>query len=585
MKTCFNFSPSPTFHPLLLLVTALTILFTSFLGYAEESAISPGAKKSLSPNLSLENFLKFTQKGEFVEASRFVLLPSNLKETDRDEKILEIATAINVLASHSPIALSDKDSGNLQDDLPPNRELLVKVSTEEDGAINIFLERVAGDTDSEMGSWWVLPYAETRKLLQIKSEAVVTFKIEALFPKWLNQSLFGLTSVASFFSFLLLLIFTQSLAYCSRLALTFAFSVISRRVSAYFTPISYPLQLFISIHLLGAGLKFLEISFTSRQVFDRVIFVLATIFFFWTVLSTTSLIVSLIKKKLASEGLTANAPFLPLIQRAFNSVIGVSILLFLVDGLGFNITALLAGLGVGGIAIALASQKTIENLFGGLVLFLDQPVAVGQFGKFGALLGTIEDIGIRSTKIRTIQRTRVSIPNAELIQLSIENFTVRDQILINKFITLRGDTSPEQLHYLIASIRKLLISHSMVLADPARVRLVDFTTTGIVIEIFCYIETSDWALFMGIQEDLLLKILSLITEAGTALSLKNVYYTPEQSTQLNVSKRSEIQKTIEKWKEEEVLPLPDLPNEEILRLRGTVTYPPQGSWLKKVRGS
>jgi MscS family membrane protein len=118
-----------------------------------------------------------------------------------------------------------------------------------------------------------------------------------------------------------------------------------------------------------------------------------------------------------------------------------------------NVTALIAGLGVGGIAVALAAQKTLENLFGGITLYADRPVRVGDFCRFGDRVGTVEEIGLRSTRIRTLDRTLVSVPNAEFSNLHLENYTARDRIWYHPTIGLRYETTPDQLRFVLVEVR------------------------------------------------------------------------------------------------------------------------------------
>ncbi len=134
------------------------------------------------------------------------------------------------------------------------------------------------------------------------------------------------------------------------------------------------------------------------------------------------------------------------------------------------IVLLFAGLGVGGIAIALAAQKTIENLFGGITLYGDSPVRVGDFCRFGDKVGTVEEIGIRSTRVRTLDRTVVTIPNADFSNLQLENFAKRDRMRLFAMIGVRYETTPDQLRYILVEVRKLLYAHERVTADPARIR-------------------------------------------------------------------------------------------------------------------
>ena len=173
-------------------------------------------------------------------------------------------------------------------------------------------------------------------------------------------------------------------------------------------------------------------------------------------------------------------------RRTVKGVLLVLALIAVFQNLGFNITGILAGLGVGGIAVALAAQKSIENLFGGLTLSLDQPVRVGDFCKFGTQMGTVEDVGLRSTRIRTMDRTLISIPNGDFSQTQIENFGTRDRIRLYAVLGFRYETVPDQLRFLLSELRTLLWSHPKVETDTARVRFVGFGACSLDVEVFAY---------------------------------------------------------------------------------------------------
>src|SRR5262245_29147627 len=188
------------------------------------------------------------------------------------------------------------------------------------------------------------------------------------------------------------------------------------------------------------------------------------------------------------------------------------------DRLGLPVYGIIAGLGVGGLAIALAAQPTIENLIGGMNLFADKPIRVGDACKYGDQTGTVEAIGIRSARIRGADRALTTIPNAVLAKMPIVNLTHRDRMLIQTVLSLRYETRPEQLRYVLVKLRQLLLGHPRVHGDTARVRLVGFGASSLDLEVFAYVRTSDWAEFLGIREAILLRIMEIVEEGGTAFA-------------------------------------------------------------------
>jgi MscS family membrane protein len=181
---------------------------------------------------------------------------------------------------------------------------------------------------------------------------------------------------------------------------------------------------------------------------------------------------------------------------------------------GINPTAALAGLGVGGIAVALAAQKTLENVIGGVSLIADQAVRAGDALKVGDISGTVEDVGLRSTRIRTLDRTVISVPNSQVASMSLETLSARDKFWFHPLVGLRYETTPVQLRSVISGLRKLLNEHSNVDSDSVRIRFVRLGAFSLDVDIFAYVFGSDWNHFLDVQEELLFGIMDVVQRAG-----------------------------------------------------------------------
>lgn len=220
--------------------------------------------------------------------------------------------------------------------------------------------------------------------------------------------------------------------------------------------------------------------------------------------------------RIASESLDAH--LIRICTRLLGLAAGVILLAMGADRLGANTFGIVAGLGVGGLAIALAAQPTIENLIGGMSLFADKPMEVGDYCRLGADEGTVEGIGIRSTRIRGLDRVLMSIPNADLSKMPIVNLTARDKMLIEAVIGVRYETTPEQLRHLLDMIREMLLGHPHIHPDMARVRLIGFGASSLDLEVFAYAATRDRAEFLSIREDVWLRVMDLVEQSGTAMA-------------------------------------------------------------------
>ncbi len=183
--------------------------------------------------------------------------------------------------------------------------------------------------------------------------------------------------------------------------------------------------------------------------------------------------------------------------------------------IGIPVYGVVAGLGVGGLAVALAAQPTLENLIGGIILYADRMVRVGEFCQFDDLAGTIETIGLRSTRIRALDRTIITVSNADLAKRKIINFSRRDQYHFRHMLTLRYETTEAQLREVIERIRTLLENHEMIAESPLRVRFVELGTYSLDVEVYAYALTSDRNVFLEFQEDMLLKFMEIVHSCGT----------------------------------------------------------------------
>ena len=189
------------------------------------------------------------------------------------------------------------------------------------------------------------------------------------------------------------------------------------------------------------------------------------------------------------------------------------------DNIGFNITTLLAGLGIGGIAVALALQKPLEDLFGAVSLYTQQAVRVNDFCRFGDKVGTVEEIGLRTTRIRTPEDTVVSLPNARFASEYIENISARQKIRYYAMVRLRLDTTPVQLAEILEQTRALLASHPSLVPDSDRARFKELGEYALVIEVQMYVATTDYLEYLRVGEELNLGIVGVVAAAGARFSI------------------------------------------------------------------
>ena len=217
--------------------------------------------------------------------------------------------------------------------------------------------------------------------------------------------------------------------------------------------------------------------------------------------------------------------------------------LFLITGqaLGVPVSTMLAGLGVGGIAIALAAQSTVENLIGGINLYADQPVRVGDLCRIGTTVGVLEDVGLRSAKVRTLERTMVTIPNAQFAQLHLENLSKRDRMLMKTSLSLRYETTSEQLESVLEGLRAAQAADPRIGDEKARVRFLGFGDYFLEVEAYAYALVTSMPDFLEIQEGFLMEAMKVVERSGTRLALPSEihYVTGKSGPEVGPSQRAE----------------------------------------------
>ena len=322
---------------------------------------------------------------------------------------------------------------------------------------------------------------------------------------------------------------------------------------------------------------YLGLPLLPRLYYYRVIGVLISIGFFWFLLRATSLTMQRLRVHAISTGRIGAGTLMVLGERLLVALVVIVAFLATLGILGFNLTTVLAGLGIGGIAIAFAAQKTLENLFGGISVLADEVIRVGDSCRFGDRVGTVEDISLRSTRIRTIERTQLSIPNGALATMNIENLTRRDKILFNPTLGVRCETTADQLRFLLAEIRRMLYEHPKVETDTARIRFASFDNSALSLEVFSYVLTRDYAEFTAIREDVLLRILDIVDKSGSGFAFPSQTLYFSRDSGLDKEKASSAEQQVQQWRDLSKLPFPDFAPEDKSTLRDSMAYPPPDS--------
>lgn len=471
--------------------------------------------------------------------------------------------------------LSDTPEGDREDGLPPRRESLAVVPTAEKPT-RLFLERVPREDGVLI--WKVA--ADTVARIPALYQEFGYGPLEEYLPKPFFEWMFLGVRLWQWIGFLLL----GTISWAAAWVLTRILVRVGRTiVSQSWVPLSEdavvvmraPLHALLALVLFRSQVPLLALSVRSAHFVQGLTGAGIVLAVAWLLMRAVDVVARSIEERATNR--QAVASLLPLGRRATKVFLAGLTLLAALQNLGFDVTSVLAGLGIGGLAVALAGQKTLEHLFGGITLVADQPVRVGEVCRIGDKIGVVEDIGLRSTRIRTLDRTVLSIPNGEFASMQIENFSRRDRIRLAATLGLRYETTPDQLRYVLVELKKLLLSHPKVSPEPARVRFAGFGAYSLDIELLAYIETSEHEEFLAVREDLFLRIMDIVAESGTAFAFPShtVYCGADSGIDLARQQAAETQ--VREWRAQHRLWLPYPPEEEAAAIRGSLAYPPPGS--------
>lgn len=279
-----------------------------------------------------------------------------------------------------------------------------------------------------------------------------------------------------------------------------------------------PFSVILAIQAYRIALPWLDVDPRAVNVALTAITIVTTAAVLWTAFRCIDVIRAVLERRSWSIDNPASRSLLAISSRFAKVTVVLLGTIIVLAQLGVSVASLIAGLGIGGLALALAAQKTVENLFGTLSIGLDQPMREGDFIKVSDIVGTVEQIGLRSTRIRTLDRTVVTIPNGDLANQKIESYTVRDRLRLACFIGLVYDTTAAQLRGVLEDLEGILRGHPKIWTESVVVRFARFADSSLDIEVMAWFETREWAEFQLIRQEILIAFMEAIERRGTSIA-------------------------------------------------------------------
>ena len=471
-----------------------------------------------TPRSAMMGFLRATERRDYQTAARYL---QPIPGQDLSSELM--AKEFKALRPHFKgdlALLSDNPQGVIQPGLPPG-EVRAGAIRVNGTTVDVILVRA---DDPEAGKIWLVSKETVASIpaLYIELENRPPTLVDRIIPRALrDRELFGL-SLAQWIAWLLSIPLSWLLAWLLTVLLSVPAWIRCRLKKLPFTSIwktrvGRPIECIIAILLHGFFVYQLNPPLLYRVYYFRFLTALLVGCCLWVVSALADRGFEHFVRRTRTEGKGGEAIVI-LVQRLNRVLLLIIALIAALAIFGVNVRTTLAGLGIGGLAIALAAQKSMENLIGGISLLMDKAIRVGDFCKIGDQIGTVEDIGLRSLKLRTLDQNLSVVPNGSLAQMQFQNMARRCKLLLSQTFSLRIETRSDQLRVVLDRIQDLLNQHPAVEAKTCRVRVASFSGAAFQLELFAFIKTGDMAEFTLIRQELILKIAEIVETSGSGFA-------------------------------------------------------------------
>ncbi|HET9220763.1 MAG TPA: mechanosensitive ion channel domain-containing protein [Terriglobia bacterium] len=471
-----------------------------------------------TPRSTIIAFIQAVDRQDFVSAARYMQVTEKHRR-NTEQLARELKALMDRSFTQTITSISDSPDGALTDGLPLDREGVGPL-TVQDKNLDVGLLRV---NDPQAGPIWLIS-SETLDQVPGLYRLVTETWIERVMPRVLiTKSLFGISladwivlAASLLIPFLLLVVATRGAVALTRFALRT--STRRHNVDAWHARMRWPVVIALTLVVQLSLMPLLRLPLTLRLGYARVGLVLTVIAFTWLLRRGLTLAFEEARSLARGKDYKSTQSLMLLGERLLKAVVVLVAVFAILTVIGVDTSTALAGVGIGGVALALGAQKTVENLLGGVFLISDRVLAVGDLCTVSNRQGVVEDITLRSVRLRTADQSLVSVPAGVLAQAEIENFATREKILIQTILRLRYGTTAEQLQRILEGIRTLLAENSNLENQTSRIRLVNFGREAIELELFAYVRTTDPAQFMEQREKLLLDVAGIVESAGSGFA-------------------------------------------------------------------
>ena len=545
-----------------------------------QPTLPPDALHRETPRRTVLNFLKYAHRGDYATAAKYLQV-SPKSDTDPEELARQLLTLMDTSLRASIALVSDAPEGSLDDSSDPNIEVIGEFHVG-DSAASFTLIRVA---QKKAGPIWLVS-KETLDSVPHLFELAGAPAIDEYLPDFLIRYLLLGVPVGRWLAILL------SIAVCIFVAwgilrligllLTYRDRHGTARRAHYWIAAKKPAAFITAIALNAICVYWIGLPILYRMYYFRMLsglFAICVAWFIGAVLDAN-------KQRMLANGREKKQAIsrVQLLHGIAKAVLIAICVLAILAILGFDTKTMLAGLGIGGIALALGAQKTLENLIGGITLVAADVFAIGDECVIDGRHVTVQEIGLRSLSVRAREGTQISFPNGMLAQVGIENVSRRNRFLLWTTLVISYETSLTQVRCVIARVREMLYAHSRIQQESARFRLASMTSVGYEVELFAFVQTTDGAEMAAIREDVFFRIADIAEAEGAVWAIPSRLTFLSTKQAIDAKKEAEAEHLVQTWQSDGESPFPDVSPQTLARLRGTIAYPPERSTGTKEEG-
>lgn len=471
-----------------------------------------------NPRGTVNGFIQAVADQNYIRASRYLNLKRSWRSNRQRKRIvLKFQSLLDQGGDMRATSLiSDKPGGLTNDDLAEDQDIVGTLNA--DGTdIVLYVENTGGSTAANPPLW---QFSAATVAAISSSDLDETSLLNRSLPDNLKEQTLGGVPVGHWLAVVVLVV----VAYIVSWLLVALGGLMLRGVWKkarqpekwlIIRALGLPLRLYITVLLFVEISKQVGISIIIRQRFSTItvtIVIAAILILLWRL---TDILSEYINNRMTVRKRISAISVILFVRRMAKTAIIVIGVIALLGAVGFDVTTWIAALGIGGLALALGAQKTMENFVGSVSLIADQTIRVGDFCRVGEIKGTVESIGMRSTRLRTPERTIVTIPNGQFASTNVENYAHRDRFLFNPILELRMETTPDELRNVLQLTRDMLHNHDKVIDEGSKVRLTGFTQNGYKTEIYCYVQAGNIDEAQEIQEGIYMQLLDIVLQSGT----------------------------------------------------------------------